>query len=183
MDLDLMERGRPSKPRNSRFKGKPMDLEREKRKKENLCYSCGKSGHRAKECKSRPKELHVIEKTGIGEQKADTPIIPQRKNWVKARDLRAPGTQSSEGMTAQKDHHPKGQSKAGGWIEVRDMMPEERQKHAMMSWTGCYDDHCPIHKSDKDGAGWYPQNWKGKAPRRNVDVIAQGQYEVVRSDA
>ena len=71
-----MERGRPLRLRNSRFKGKLIDLEREKRKKENLYYSCGKSGHRAKEYKSRPKELHVIEKTGIGEQKADTPIIP-----------------------------------------------------------------------------------------------------------
>ncbi|SLM33606.1 Zinc finger, CCHC-type [Lasallia pustulata] len=33
----------------------------------------------------------------------------------------------------------------------------KKTKHAEISWIGCYDDSCNIHRSDKDGAGWYPQ--------------------------
>ena len=33
----------------------------------------------------------------------------------------------------------------------------KKTKHAKISWIGCYDDSCNIHQSDKDGAGWYPQ--------------------------
>jgi len=37
--------------------------------------------------------------------------------------------------------------------------------HDSMSWTACYDDNCPTHRSDKDGAGWYPSKPCSK-PRR-----------------
>jgi hypothetical protein len=29
--------------------------------------------------------------------------------------------------------------------------------HAWLSWTGCYDDGCLTHKSEKEGAGWFPK--------------------------
>ena len=29
--------------------------------------------------------------------------------------------------------------------------------HAMLSWTGCYDDNYYIHLSDKQGSGWFPK--------------------------
>jgi len=29
--------------------------------------------------------------------------------------------------------------------------------HATLSWTACYKDSCLVHRSDKDGAGWYPR--------------------------
>lgn len=32
-----------------------------------------------------------------------------------------------------------------------------KQRHDMLSWTACTDDKCQTHKSEKDGAGWYPQ--------------------------
>ena len=85
MDVDLIERERSLRLKNLRTK-KPTDQEREKRKKENLYYNYRKAGHRAKEYKSKAKELYVIEKTtGIEDQKADTSIIPQRKNWARIK--------------------------------------------------------------------------------------------------
>ena len=34
--------------------------------------------------------------------------------------------------------------------------------HATLSWTGCYDDDCYIHLSDKQGSGWFPKRPQGK---------------------
>jgi hypothetical protein len=103
MDLSMMHRGtsRPgnqSKKRNAYGSGNRGNLdnkEREKRKKDNLCYNCGKSGHRARECKTQAQELHMMtvgeltEITGIEETKADTSMrtsdeeeIAQRMPWV-----------------------------------------------------------------------------------------------------
>lgn len=36
------------------------------------------------------------------------------------------------------------------------------REHTGMSWTACYEDDCPVHSSDKYGAGWWP-----KRPRRS----------------
>ena len=43
--------------------------------------------------------------------------------------------------------------------------------HAMLSWTGCYDDDCYIHLSDKQGLGWFPKRPQGK------QLNATGQQE------
>lgn len=73
MDLDAMERGRSSRPKGKLQRKGPSNKERERRKKENLCYNCGKSGHRAKECGTRPQGLYMMDNTaGIEEKKADT---------------------------------------------------------------------------------------------------------------
>ena len=69
MDLSMMTK-RPSRP------GPQLSQqEREKRKKENLCYNCGKSGHRASNCRAgRAQQLHMMieGKAGILAKKADT---------------------------------------------------------------------------------------------------------------
>jgi hypothetical protein len=52
--------------------------------------------------------------------------------------------------------------------EYSDTEEEEDPKHALMSWTVCYDDHCQIHKSDKDGSGWYPKKPRQKKKRTTV---------------
>lgn len=76
MDLDMMQHGGASRPRKpSHFnKGQGSNQERDRRRRENLCYNCGKSGHRAKECKTQAHGLHMmIDATaGIEEKKADT---------------------------------------------------------------------------------------------------------------
>ena len=69
-----MELGRPLQPRfqsNRLYRG---NKERDKRRRENLCYNCGKSGYRAKEYNSKPERLHAIndEIFDMIEKKADT---------------------------------------------------------------------------------------------------------------
>ena len=32
-----------------------------------------------------------------------------------------------------------------------------KPNHATLSWTGCYDNDCYIHLSDKQGSGWFPK--------------------------
>ena len=29
--------------------------------------------------------------------------------------------------------------------------------HDLLSWTACFDDNCNVHRSDKEGSGWYPK--------------------------
>ena len=38
----------------------------------------------------------------------------------------------------------------------------EEQDHANLHFSGCYDDYCTIHKSEKDGANWYPRKPRGR---------------------
>ncbi|KAI7200668.1 hypothetical protein KC365_g18890 [Hortaea werneckii] len=39
--------------------------------------------------------------------------------------------------------------------------PKTEPNHEAMHWTGCYDDYCKTHESDKQASGYYP-----KKPRR-----------------
>ena len=43
--------------------------------------------------------------------------------------------------------------------------------HATLSWTGCYDNDCYIHLSDKQGSEWFPKQPQGK------QLNATGQQE------
>ncbi len=94
MDLDAMERGRSSRPNKGKFPRQGLsNKERERRKKDNLCYSCGKSGHMARECGNGPKGLHMMEKVtaGIEGKKADTSIekeLEQLKALIRGLQLR-----------------------------------------------------------------------------------------------
>ena len=37
-----------------------------------------------------------------------------------------------------------------------------KPNHATLSWTGCYNDDCYIHLSDKQGLEWFPKRPRGK---------------------
>lgn len=43
-----------------------------------------------------------------------------------------------------------------------------------MSWTACYDNSCPIHRSEKEGAGWHPK----KLRRVNATLRILEQQEI-----
>lgn len=45
-----------------------------------------------------------------------------------------------------------------------------QDSHASLSWTACYEDSCPIHRSDKDGSGWWP-----KEPRAQKMCMLRAQ--------
>ena len=75
IDLDALSDRRLSRPRNPRRgQGNRGKKEREKCRRENLCFNCGKSRHRARECNSRPERLHVMKdnQPSMIEKKADT---------------------------------------------------------------------------------------------------------------
>jgi hypothetical protein len=78
MDLDAIEHGRPSrlnnKPSFNRGGHGGNNREKEKRRRDNLCFNCGKSGHRARDCNSNAQGLHIMNdnSAGIKEKKADT---------------------------------------------------------------------------------------------------------------
>lgn len=81
MDLSNLNAGRASRTdgRGRGGRGGPRGNEREKerRRKENLCYTCGKSGHRARECQNSARGLHMMniesdDANGSVEKKADT---------------------------------------------------------------------------------------------------------------
>lgn len=149
MDLDLMEHGRPSRPNQPKrsFRGNQgNNKERDRRRRENLCYNCGKSGHRAKECKSTPERLHMMnDETGMIEKKADTIMEDTSQGTTSAQK-----ESSLTGGTQEKT--PDAQTGAS----------EKTIQHSWLPWTGCYDDSCPIHHSDKESSGWFPHEKKSK---------------------
>jgi hypothetical protein len=99
--------------------------EMDKRRKEGLCFECGKPGHRA--------SFH-------------------RKNQ---------GKKPWKGRTQQlkMTQLPKPEPE----IECLEFKLTPEQEHACLSWTACYDDHCLVHRSDKDGSGYFPRRPKNKA--------------------
>ena len=105
MDLDALSDGRLSQPRNPRRGLENRgNKEREKCRRENLYFNCGKSGHRAREYNSRPERLHVIEdnQSDIIEKKADTIVKTQE----------APESQGTAQKESEKGVHREGSSPA-----------------------------------------------------------------------
>ena len=104
MDLSAMQDNRASRPKgfqkgNRGFKGKSQENDR--RRRANLCYTCGKPGHRARECQTA-QGLHMMSDgtAGMEETKADTSM----KTQMVADD---------QGRKAQKDHHKSDAQGAG----------------------------------------------------------------------
>jgi Retrotransposon gag protein len=63
----------------------------------------------------------------------------------------------------EKDCYTK-KNKEGRATPEKSSQPEKAQvntirenTHANLSWTACYDDKCTIHKSSKEGSGYYPK--------------------------
>ena len=241
MDLDLMEPKRSSRPKKEGFKGKkPWNREKEKRKRDNLCYTCGKSGHRAKECKSKPEELHMMT-TGKVAKKADTTLeiqkkyreqrisaqaaldqaqVEQGRNQKELDNYQKMLTTSQKALDeAQKTHngyqkdldnsqriYTSNQRKLDEmqkqmnddlrkYIELLSLgnsaEPEKalthkepaNEKHGHLSWTACYNDSCLIHRSEKEGAGWFPSKAKkdkrwAKAPKDQESLSMMNAYEI-----
>ncbi len=200
MDISAMHGKPPSKGNGFRGRGgggRHGGKDRDRQMKENLCFNCGKPGHRARECNSPRNTLHMMvsdDIAGSGEIKADTPEKAQTmtgSQGISAREehqepevYKKPGV-SNEWDTdfldkkrgKQKERSPPAATTA--LAEACQQQPisaaglnclDAAAQHAVLSWTACYDDACPIHLSDKDGSGWYPQRprRKNRPDRKNM---------------
>lgn len=142
MDLDMTHGREPSRG-NSRRTQKPypkkdnkprLDVkEQERRKKDNLCFSCGKAGHRSRDCQSKGQQLHMT-------------ILP-----TEAKKADTSGTLTGE------DGLPDNTTQV---TLVTELKEEQINTHVQLGWTDCYEDNCLIHLSDKLGSGWFPQKKK-----------------------
>ncbi|MDB5911246.1 MAG: hypothetical protein JWP34_5363 [Massilia sp.] len=56
-------------------------------------------------------------------------------------------------------------------VMSRDGYETTAPNHDSLSWTSCYDDECTVHKSDKQGSGWFPKALKG----RQLAMAGRGQ--------
>lgn len=54
------------------------------------------------------------------------------------------------------------------WLKEKDWLEEKKKKvrHEGLNQTFCYDDDCNIHRSEKDGARWYPKTPKSQQTKR-----------------
>jgi hypothetical protein len=155
--------GRPrySKPQYNREQsyGDPMELdmmnsknnlsqeERNRRRNQKLCFECGFPGHQAKDCRKKPQGTK-----------------PGKKNtWKGRKQLKTMKRQESD------QTGPRHQLSIMTSQQPRLSYGTTEQFHAMISWTACFDDSCLTHRSDKDGAGWYPQ--KPRKSRSELFVI------------
>lgn len=91
----------------------------------------------------------MMNTAGIEETKADTSMNSASKTTETPKEK---GTAQKESMT-QRDRES---------LAAQDEASRAADEHTLLSWTGCYDDQCWIHKSEKDGSGWYPKKPKAK---------------------
>lgn len=142
MDLDMLNR-KPSRFQKGRRGGSMGGKERERRRKENLCFTCGKSGHRAAECDNASgRALHMIvkESTGTPAKKADTGVSTARY----AGDL--PNNDEGKGQ-AQKDF---GDSEYGIRTPWEEHLARVRGLPEGAYWSS--DDDTP--ESQEDDSPW-----------------------------
>lgn len=46
-------------------------------------------------------------------------------------------------------------------------------EHACLSWTACYDDYCYVHRSEKEGSGWFPHGKnRKKSAKKDQDFLS-----------
>lgn len=133
MDLDNAQRQR-QKPGGFKPKtrGKLTPAERDHRIQNKLCLYCGKPGHIANDCRAKQQN------PGLTPNKRDFGMAEPQST----QELESPPEQAID------------------W--TAGCASPKHTEHINLSWTACYDDGCLIHKSDKDGSGWYPKKPKSK---------------------
>ena len=79
------------------------------------------------------------------------------------------GKKQANATQSKKKRKKRGEPKEDKQLNVTQT--KAKPNHATLSWTGCYNNDCYIHLSDKQGLGWFPKQSRGK------QLNATGQQE------
>ena len=106
-----------------------------------------------------PMELDATEKSNQSLQKETRKCYNCRKTGHLAKACRgkkqANATQSKK-KKEKKKREPKEDK------QLNATQTKAKPNHATLNWTGCYDNDCYIHLSDKQRSGWFPKRPQGK---------------------
>ncbi|APA15655.1 hypothetical protein sscle_15g104250 [Sclerotinia sclerotiorum 1980 UF-70] len=157
---------------DAKFKNKLPKEEVERRRKDKLCFECGKPGHRARDCRSKRSPGGGYHKK-FGKGQLNATFVPQlcasnpieddsyeREERQKEIDAMS---RDQEGLKAIDRYDLERLRTPSPPLIKEDPKEIPSVEHATMSWIACYDESCRIHLSDKEATGWFPQR-KAKGP-------------------
>ncbi|RAL58494.1 hypothetical protein DID88_005198 [Monilinia fructigena] len=147
------------------------DPEKRRRRENNLCFECGKAGHRAADCRSKKtggKKGNFKPKFGKGQLNA---TFVSQEHPAKTEETETFTSEEFRKLLDELPRNQEGMNAVDLWEQeyyrtpspsvteecIKEEIPAD---HAMMSWTACYDKFCGIHRSDKEATGWFPKKRK-----------------------
>lgn len=139
MELDATHHGGPRK-------GPLSPRDRDHRMKNNLCLYCGKPGHKARDCQSAARKNQG------------------NRNFQRGKPRHLNATYAGPALVPDELEEPISPTPN----PTRSSSDQAAHEHALLSWTGCYQDDCQVHLSDKDGSGWFPKKPRRQRNRRDV---------------
>jgi Zinc knuckle len=141
MEIDAVQRRKKwnKKPQ----KGKPF-VKKDESMKKNLCFKCGQSGHQAAACRGR-QQVNALEGDPFEGQSRPPSLADPGDDWMVEQPTAIGEWDNSENS---------------GWDRPQTPILQAPVPHKNLSWTGCYEDNCQTHASDKDATGWYPKKSK-----------------------
>ena len=105
-----------------------------------------------------PIELDITEKRNQSTQKETRKCYNCGKIGHPAKACR--GKKQANATQSKKKEKKKREPKEDKQLNATQT--KAKPDHATLSWTGCYDNNCYIHLSDKQGSGWFPKRPQGK---------------------
>ncbi|RAL65582.1 hypothetical protein DID88_005254 [Monilinia fructigena] len=154
------------------------DPEKRRRRENNLCFECGKAGHRAADCRSKKtggKKGNFKPKFGKGQLNA---TFVSQEQPIKTEETETFASEEFRKILDELPRNQEGMNAVDLWEQEYYRTPspsvteechkeETSANHAMMSWIACYDEFCGIHRSDKEATGWFPKKRKTKNQQSN----------------